>query len=150
MARKMHERELLIRYDDELKCLVGMVQGVLDASAIERYVEAVLDKAEEHDCTCILSDMRGAKLALSTLEIYDFPRLFERSRLGPPWKGALVVGGDKEDFQFLETVAQNRGFMLRIFAEYDQAVRWLAGRDRAPGSARAGTEVTVQEHGPAG
>lgn len=117
----------IIRYDKVLNCLHGVMEGTLDLPAIEDYVAQVVQLAEAYDCTCILSDLRRVDLALSILEIYELPALMERMGFGRPWRGALVISGNVEEFRFLETVAQNQGFRLRVFDTLDHAAGWIRG-----------------------
>jgi hypothetical protein len=116
---------MIVNHDQDIDCLVGVVEGRLDMPAVQQYVHQVVREARLRECTCIVSDLRGAELDLSTIEIYGLPGLLDRMGFGRPWCGALVVSGDTEDFKFLETVAYNRGFRLRVFNDIGRAMEWV-------------------------
>ena len=40
-------------------------------------------------------------------------------------KIALLFAGDMEDHKFMENVAYNRGYQVRVFDNRDQAMAWL-------------------------
>lgn len=117
---------MIVNHDQDLDCLLGVVEGKLDMPAVQKYIHQVVRAAKLYGCTCIVNDWRGAELDLSTVEIYAFPDLLDRLGFGRPWRGALVVSGGAEDFSFLETVAYNQGFRLRVFNDIKRATEWIS------------------------
>lgn len=120
------ETTVIVEYDERLDCILGRAKGQLDYAAVEMFVGHVVSQARIHDCQCVLSDLRNAELELSQSDISDIPALMGRMGFRRPWRGALVVSDDAEEFQFLEPVAQARGFMLKVFDDFERAVAWIS------------------------
>ena len=76
----------------------------------------------------VLMDVRAMEGRLSTLDAYEipdkhFPKMRDRSVITH-----LAIIDLKEyegSYRFFETVAVNRGFMVRIFSDVDKALEWL-------------------------
>lgn len=100
-----------------METVLGMSKDILTA-CVEKKVKKVL------------VDVRELEGRLSTIEGYEisnqhFPKMRDSSKIT---HGAIVDIDLKEyedSYRFFETVAVNRGFMLRIFSDPDQAIAWL-------------------------
>ena len=111
---------------DEDVCVVrvsGQHRRPEDSIVLQRFAR---DFGAENKCFRFLFDMREATISGSTVDIYQagvqpdvdrFPR--EKYRI------ALVYSGDTADHKFMEDVVVNRGYILRVFDDYDQARLWL-------------------------
>jgi len=84
------------------------------------------DLGNEHGCQKFLFDMRQAEIIGGTLETYttgtvpvDIDHTQVRQMI------ALVFVGDLTDHRFMETVAVNRGYQVRVFDSMDDAFEWL-------------------------
>ena len=111
-------------------------QDVLHVEATgTRNLEAVLAAAKEimeactkHGTSEVLIDVRKLEGRLGTLDAYDLPtKYFPKLRdEGVLTKAAIVDLKEFENsYRFLETVAANRGYNLRIFGDIDEAMKWL-------------------------
>jgi len=84
------------------------------------------DYKAENGCSKYLFDMREATIEGDTFSSYE-------TATGPLAQGmrpygyhiALVYTGDLSEHKFMELVAENRGFSLKVFDGYERAMRWL-------------------------
>ena len=81
----------------------------------------VLRLVELHGNSRLLVDVRDGESAPSILELFEF---------GAQWphhiRTAVLLGkNNREQHQFLETVALNRAKQLRVFDDEQQALAWL-------------------------
>jgi len=84
------------------------------------------DIGDEQGCQQFLFDMTQAEIIASTMDTFvtgtvpidtDHRQLQQRI--------ALVYSGDLSDHRFMETVAVNRGYQLRVFDKMDEALDWI-------------------------
>jgi len=106
----------------------------LGTLSLEQHVasaNAALAAARERGWTRFLSDNRQLDVALSVVEIYEWPRQLKQLGLTATMRVAVVHGDlhpDKNDFRFLGDVAFNDGLpLLQVFDDYDRALDWLRG-----------------------
>ena len=97
--------------------------------------QVVLEIAREIFTACaekktskVLTDVRELEGRLPTGDAYDIPAA-EFPRLWPSGAVSRVAVVDLEEFasqyRFFENVARNRGFDIRFFGNYDDAIDWL-------------------------
>jgi len=91
-----------------------------------------LQMVKEQNCFFILNDLREATVELSTMEIYELPKMildtFASSRLSVyRLKRAFVAAKEWADSKFFETVTLNRGQSVKFFVDIDEARKWLSG-----------------------
>ena len=70
----------------------------------------------------------GAILEMPLIEIYRMPELFEAQGLPRATKMAITLPSDSENmhkYTFFDDVATNRGYIVRLFWEQGQAMKWL-------------------------
>lgn len=94
----------------------------------QAYGLAVLEAALTSGCSKVLCDERELDYALSTTETFDLAcGLAQRApALG---RVAIVCKADQvADGRFFETVAVNRGLLVRVFTSIEEAETWLASR----------------------
>jgi hypothetical protein len=83
--------------------------------------------AAEHDCTKVLLDATQVTEDSGISVIYGFYSRLERFGCDRRMRVALVRNGRMETDHFIETVARNRGFGLRVFRNLEDAEAWLMG-----------------------
>ncbi len=123
----------LVRYDAEAGLIILSIQGTIDSSTIRKVVSEVIRISEEHKCLLILSDLRDATAGLSTVDIYNLPRMLSKmlSVEGLQihnFRRAVVVAADMDDFSFFETTSVNRAQNVKVFRDMDEAKKWLSGK----------------------
>lgn len=81
---------------------------------------------EEQECQRFLFDMTLAEIIGGTMETFEtgtVPADQDHKQTGQ--RIALVYTGDLSEHEFMETVAVNRGYQLRVFDRMDEALEWL-------------------------
>ncbi len=110
-----------VEYDAQTKLIRVRAWG---AGTIEEWIASrkqVVELHNEHGAEQLLVDARDQDSAPSTLDIFDFG-----SDWPPRIRTAILVGErTKEDVEFLETVAFNRGKQMRVFDNEVDALNWL-------------------------
>lgn len=106
-----------------------MVKGERTYKALVKITEQIMEACRQNETCRALVDVRAMGGKLSTLETFKLVMLcFARLRDWRVLRKAAIV--DREDarprYKFLETVADNRGYNLRIFEDTAEALSWLA------------------------
>jgi len=79
----------------------------------------------EYGCTRFLFDMRQANITGSTFDTYVTGKNPEEKQFERDFKIALVYSGGMDFHRFMEDVVVNRGYTLRVFSDFDEAMFWL-------------------------
>ena len=121
-----------IIYDPEAHVIEIEIQGDLTLNVVREIVSEAVQVAKEKNCFLILNDMRKAVMKLSTLEIYESPKIMSDTSASSglmmyKFKRAFVVAKDLEDYKFFETVTANRAQYAKLFFDIDEAKKWLSG-----------------------
>ncbi len=80
------------------------------------------------DCKKILLDCCRATVDTGISDIHGFFSQIEHLGCDRQMGVAIVLRNQPEKYQFIETVARNRGFDFRVFTELADAEAWLAGQ----------------------
>ena len=119
-----------VEYDTEAGLITSHLQGVIDLEAMKAFAQALVKAVKEYDCRLLLNDYREVTLAISTMDIYDFPETVAKLLAAEgietyKVKRALVVSTDLSDFTFFENVSRNRAHNVKLFRDIEQARAWL-------------------------
>ena len=101
--------------------------GVRTRATVTAMTLEIFDTAVTRSLTKVLIDVRELEGRLGMLDSYLMvTEVFQKLR----WKGvhkAAIVDEQASSFRgwFLETVARNRGFNIRVFADQEEAREWL-------------------------
>ena len=115
----------------------GIIETKLEGTVhFEEVRDLVADStalAREHGCYLWLTDYSEAQPELSTIEIYDLPKLFSDAANSLnvqvfQIKRAVVVSRDHASYPFARTVSQNRGQSLELFDDIEKARSWLTNK----------------------
>jgi DNA-binding response OmpR family regulator len=102
--------------------------GDLDLSASREGLAQIAASGAELQEYTVLIDLRDVRSRLSISDIYDLA--FELLKYGETFrrKTAVLVraGEDIGQAKFFENTAQNRGFEVRTFTEFEKAIIWLS------------------------
>jgi hypothetical protein len=107
--------------------LFADVSGIRTRESVMAVTIEVFDAAIANGLSRVLVDVRAYEGRLGVLEVYLLvTELFQKLR-GKGIKQAAIVDRPQSATRewFLETVAVNRGFNLRIFTEVEEARKWL-------------------------
>jgi len=108
--------------------VTGRVKRPDDSVALQQFARQIEEESGHHR---FLFDMRQAQIVAgtySTFETGTVPNDASRKQLQEIV--ALVYAGDLEDHKFMETVAVNRGYQLKVFDDMDEATEWLISKKR--------------------
>jgi hypothetical protein len=105
----------------------------MDKALVMKLTSETGHVARQYDCSLVLCDAREATMGMSTVEIYELPKIFVAILLETgvqiyKFKRALVMSADVDDFTFFETVSRNRGQNVMLFRSMDAAREWLIGK----------------------
>ena len=122
-----------VTYNQEDGFIRMEIRGKVDKAVVKELASQTALIAKKYDCYLVLNDAREATSGLSTLEIFDLPRviveiLTETGLDVHKFKRVLVVSNDVDDFTFFETVSRNRGQKVTLFRNTDEARSWLLGK----------------------
>jgi hypothetical protein len=122
-----------VTYNQEDGFIRMELQGKVDKALVKELASQTARIARKYECYLVLNDAREATSGLSTLEIFDLPRIIveiltETGLEVHKFKRVLVVSKDVDDFTFFETVSQNRGQKVTLFRNFDEARSWLLGK----------------------
>ena len=122
-----------IIYNSESHVIEMTVQGELTMKEAKEITLEASKIAKEQNCFVYFSDYREATVKLSTLEVYELPKIISdilaSSGLNVhKFKRAFVVARDLKVYEFFENVTVNRGQNVRVFYDVDEAKRWLLGK----------------------
>jgi hypothetical protein len=118
-----------IKYSEEKKMILGKLSGDLDLGAIKKMAGEVEKIVEARDCLKFLNDCRESVVPKSIIDIFEVPRLVAEAGLRGNCKCAIVVKDIRDQWEFLETISNNRGQQIRIFTDFDEADAWLNNKE---------------------
>ena len=84
------------------------------------------DFGKERNCQRFLFDFRHARTTGGTMDAYEAGTVpVDPDHQLARTKFALLFSGDLEIHKFMEDVAVNRGYKVRVFDDREQAMAWL-------------------------
>jgi hypothetical protein len=101
-------------------------QGTLDLAATKQILRSVALAAQDMEKYHILIDARDATSAhLSTTDLWELAAELEHLDNFRMRRTALLVPGTGEGAEFFKLCAENRGFSVNVFKDYEEAINWL-------------------------
>ncbi len=82
--------------------------------------------AARHDLDRFLVDVRGMPKLISSLEDVVVAKELPQTGLSLLSRIAVLRSPNDNQHDFIETTAQNRGIILRVFKDEDAAIAWLS------------------------
>lgn len=117
-----------VSYDDDRAiCLVRVGGTISDRDDVRSFFEPARPLLEKRGGKRVLFDMREAEIAAGTLETFDTAAQPESWGWDKSYMAAVVYSEITENARFLETVGVNRGIMIKVFDDVDEATAWLLG-----------------------
>lgn len=126
-----------IIYNSESQAVEVKIQGKLSSHEVKGIVSELFQIAKVNNCYLILNDSREAILNLSTMDIYELPKIISdiAASMGLKihhFQRAAVVVRDYDEFKFFENVTFNQGQNLKLFQDIDEAKKWLSEKISSP------------------
>ncbi len=116
-----------IVYDEDKDIITGHIYGKFDTDLVKKMASEFAQMVQQYSCHRLLNDLRDAEMFAPMLDIYDMPRIADKSGVPTSCKRALVVRHSSPDFKFLERTAKNIGHDVKVFTDMDSAINWLKG-----------------------
>jgi hypothetical protein len=105
------------------------VHGVVDLEQSKRMMRELAKACDKHDNYQLLIDTRDVDARqTSMVDVWELAASLRNMGFHHRMRIA-VVNAPKDSFDraaFFEVCAQNRGFNLRVFRDFEQALYWLA------------------------
>jgi hypothetical protein len=114
-----------IEYNSDLKIVLVKSGGIWTPEQDMDMLEALRKSSDEHKCLSLLIDHRGCTMDFGFMSIYNRPEVYEKLQFPKDVKAALIFNKIVDDNLFFENVCVNRGFNVKIFDNYDLAMKWL-------------------------
>ena len=120
-----------ISYNSESHVIEIKVRGKLTSDEVREITSEITQIAVAKNCLLCLTDFRKAKLNLSTVELYELPKIISNMVASAGldirgFKRALLVANDSKDFGFFETATFNQAQNAKLFKSIDEARKWLS------------------------
>ncbi|HMM74736.1 MAG TPA: hypothetical protein PJ986_03430 [Gammaproteobacteria bacterium] len=106
-------------------------EGELSRQDCVRATRETLARLDPGRAEGVLVDARQASCALGVGDIYTVPAMWEHASVHRGSALAMVVDdatAQARDLEFFENTCRNRGWNVRVFGDYDEALAWLAGQ----------------------
>lgn len=117
-----------VDYDADQGLITVANTGVMSRAEYHDQITQCKTLADEHDVKRFLVDDLKLEPSLKLMEIYDFTDLYEKLGVDATSRIAVLARPDpakQHKFDFYETICQNRGFSVKLFADRDAALTWL-------------------------
>lgn len=120
-------------------------KGGLDLEATESVLSGLAKACVDRGVTCALIDVRHMKSHLSLADLYRLARAFNEMGFRKEHHLALLqpyMGGAQAEF--FAMCSADRGWNVRAFEEYEEAIEWFSSTrpaDDAPPAGDAGGAV---------
>ena len=124
--------EYTAQHDEDSGLCTVVVTGTLQRPHDSvKLQQCARDFGGEHNCSRFLFDLTRAQIVGSTTDAFQAGTVpADTDRRQRVQTIALVYAGDASDHKFVETVAVNRGYNVRVFNDFNEAREWLAAGQR--------------------
>jgi hypothetical protein len=114
----------IVKTKDFLKTKATGELNLKESKKVIAQIAELNQKSKFHE---ILVDIRNTTSVLTLSDIYELVTEIAKNREAFRKKVALLLGpnNDIDKARFLEMCAQNRGFLVNVFDDFEKAVRWL-------------------------
>lgn len=116
-----------VRYDAERRFVETRFAGRVEPDVLRTAAVATLHCGAEHGTHRYLADCTLLEGGHSVLDLYGLLEILVEAR-PPAFREALLMpslDAPRQDVEFWETSCANRGFVVKLFAERDDALAWL-------------------------
>ncbi len=94
---------------------------------LNEMVREAMEAGKRYNSGLFLVDHRMVQIAMSVLDTFSRPSELDALSFPRDSRVAqLYAEKDQATFQFLETVSVNRGYQIRVFKDFDLAMKWLS------------------------
>ena len=116
-----------ICYEEKTALIWIKILGVLNVDIWKKIAVDVIKAKLDYGYKKTIYDVTGAIVKESTFGIFEVAANLDDFGFRRNIKTAFVYSNNTVDMKFFETVAYNRGFVVKIFTNTLEAVTWLKG-----------------------
>ena len=116
----------VIGYDESTRILTITTSDFYDSTVARQMLGELKHALTHHGAHRVLIDQQKAEIRLTFSDLINRTDLYKAIGIPPSTKTALVFRVIVDDYRFLEDVCVNRGYQLKIFDNFENAVRWLS------------------------
>ena len=106
--------------------VVCKVIGGYDFSKKADFILELASEMKKHKSKKCVVDFSNADVIMNTIIFYERPQLFKEIGFDNMAKGAIVFKTLTKECLFYEDVCQNRGWNMRVFSTFNEALQWLS------------------------
>ena len=118
--------EITVSPGNQFICIRALTDVTVDM--VERFSRDAHALSKKTNIYKILSDERAGRSLTNVSQTYEFAhRHYPESGPTREWKVAVLKDPDAPEYDCVETVMTNAGFVFRIFTQEDEAISWLTG-----------------------
>ncbi len=102
--------------------------GLLSPAELTAGFTGSVALGKQGDTLLFLADCTALEGGHSLLDVFSLLNMFESMGLNRRVKEAVLLGESTpaaDRLEFYETACRNRGYMVRLFSDRDQAIAWL-------------------------
>ena len=130
MCDQIEEQEMpfTVKYNKELSIIESELVDQVTNKDLLKHEELCIVLAKENGSTRILTDAKQATLEMSVFDLYGLPEFYGDQGLQRSVRIAVlppISEAGKDLVDFYETVSLNRGWIVGIFEERQEALDWL-------------------------
>jgi len=115
-----------VKPSDDGKYVVVTIVGEVTTETAREYSAVANEKAAEWSLRHFLFDLRDAVNTQSTLTNYEYAyEEMPKQQLSTTARCALLVAPEDHSHDFVELIARNAGYNVRLFRNFDQAAAWI-------------------------
>jgi len=114
-----------VDYEKTLGIIRVVNSGRVTVDEIKDRTLETIEKAVKHRTNLIIVDDTNLELAVSTNELFRLPEFYENSKAYRGSRWAVIQrseGQDRKDHRFYETSCQNRGWLVKLFSDRQEAI----------------------------
>lgn len=113
-------------FEQDGKTLKVKASGTDDnLDEVKQYSMAVIQAGVQSGCERVLCDERDLQYRLSTIDTFELARYIVEHAPHVAKVAIVYSVENAQDAAFFETVASNRGLLVKLFKELDEATAWL-------------------------
>jgi hypothetical protein len=122
--------DLSVTVSDDGRYIVIKGKGVVQSGEFRHLIPPVIEaygRAANLGTRRLLADMTEARAVLSTIDIYELINRWvgQEPAIHRGMDIALLVAPEDHSYDFLETVAKNAGFHIKLFRDKEKALEFL-------------------------
>ena len=119
-----------IEYDEDLKIVTVTYSGEFTHEKTKEIIGQRIAFGKEKNTNCFLLDMKNLLMGKGSLfDVLEVPEQIYKGQEMPHSSRTAIIKPDDpkvlEGLEFFKTVCINRGWVIKLFDEREEAIEWL-------------------------